>query len=808
MPRRPIERDNPLTPESVGPLSRPLSVAQLPPDGLEVTVTATADERAALARDFDLPAIHALEGRFRVTGSARQARVAGRVTAAITRTCVVTLEPFDSVLEEAVTVAFAAPDADAGGFAAGGAGSAAEPPDEIVDGRIDLGALTAEFLVLGLDPYPRKPGAASPSRRDGRRLRPPDAAASRRRSRIDSAADRVHIRGKCRYSSAATGRRPAQDLAAHVRTSAHLARRDGRRSRAFGRRPRRGARARAPSRHPLPDVRRRGAIAPLLERASRGCGRGRDPPHRRRRPHGRQAEPGAARGPREIVDVAGASQAVQDGEADAAVSAGNTGALMAMAKFCLQDDGRISSARRSPAIWPTLRGESIVLDVGATIGADAEHLVDFAIMGAAMARIVFDLDRPTVGLLNVGTEEIKGIEEVKEAGAASCARRDLPHLAYHGFVEGDDLGKGTVDVVVTEGFTGNIALKTAEGTAQADRRYLRAAMSRTLMAKIGYLFARQAFDALREKMDPRKVNGGVFLGLEGIVIKSHGGTDALGFASAIDIAYDMAHYELHADDPRSMLEPDVPAVSARRPCGRKSRMCDAVSGPSSAASAPLCPSACVTNRRARQRWSTPPTNGSSSAPASAQRHIAGRRRDHLGARRSGRPRRRSRDAGLRARRHRPRSSAPPRRRTTPFPSTATQIQAGLGIHPRRRLRPAGGLHRLRLRGRDRRQVPDVRLAQARAGDRRRDLLAHPRLERPHHLRAVRRRRRRHRARGAGGRGHRRSDRGVLTSHLRSDGRHREKLYVDGGPGSTTHHRRTCAWRARRSSASPSAWSPT
>src|SRR4051794_25695953 len=246
-----------------------------------------------------------------------------------------------------------------------------------------------------------------------------------------------------------------------------------------------------------------------------------------------------------------AVQAVRDGSADAAVSAGNTGALMAMAKICLKTMAHIER----PAIacmWPTIRGESIVLDVGATIGADAGHLVDMAMMGSAMARIVLDIDRPTVGLLNVGTEEIKGIETVKEA-ARILRERDLPFLDYRGFVEGDDLGKGTVDVVVTEGFTGNIALKTAEGTAKQIAQYLRSAMSRTLMAKIGYLFARQAFDALRDKMDPRKVNGGVFLGLEGVVIKSHGGTDALGFASAIDIAYDMAHFELMRTI-REMLE--------------------------------------------------------------------------------------------------------------------------------------------------------------------------------------------------------------------------------------------------------------
>ena len=237
-----------------------------------------------------------------------------------------------------------------------------------------------------------------------------------------------------------------------------------------------------------------------------------------------------------------AIQAVRDGEADAAVSAGNTGALMAMAKVCLKTMVHIERPAIA-AIWPTTRGESIVLDVGASIGADAGHLVDMAIMGAAMARIVFDAEVATVGLLNVGTEEIKGVEIVREAHRI-LRNSTIAGLTYHGFVEGDDLGRGTVDVVVTEGFTGNIALKTAEGTARQIAEYLRHAMSRTLMSKIGYVFARGAFNALREKLDPRKANGGVFLGLEGVVIKSHGGTDALGFASAIDMAHDMAQQQL------------------------------------------------------------------------------------------------------------------------------------------------------------------------------------------------------------------------------------------------------------------------
>ncbi len=230
-------------------------------------------------------------------------------------------------------------------------------------------------------------------------------------------------------------------------------------------------------------------------------------------------------------------EAVKSGDADVAVSAGNTGALMAMAKFCLRTMADIERPAIA-AIWPTLRGESVVLDVGATIGADAQQLVDFSVMGAAMARALTEVKRPTVGLLNVGVEEIKGQEEVKEAGRL-LREADLPDLSYHGFVEGNDLGLGTVDVVVTEGFSGNIALKTAEGTARQIAEYLRSAMSRTWTARLGYLLARSAFGRLREKMDPRKVNGGVFLGLNGIVIKSHGGTDHLGFAAAVDVGHDM-----------------------------------------------------------------------------------------------------------------------------------------------------------------------------------------------------------------------------------------------------------------------------
>ena len=256
-----------------------------------------------------------------------------------------------------------------------------------------------------------------------------------------------------------------------------------------------------------------------------------------------------------------AIDAVKKGEADVAVSAGNTGALMAMARFNL----KMMEGIERPAIaalWPTLKGESIVLDVGASIGADENHLVNLAIMGSAMARVLFDIVKPTVGLLNIGVEEVKGLEQVREAGRL-LREQPIPHFDYRGFVEGDDIGKGVVDVVVTEGFAGNIALKTAEGTARQFGQYLKSAMNRTLAARIGYLLARQAFQTLREKMDPQRANGGVFLGLNGVVIKSHGGANAEGFAAAIDLGYDMVRYELLAKIGQSMAR-DLLATATER----------------------------------------------------------------------------------------------------------------------------------------------------------------------------------------------------------------------------------------------------
>jgi glycerol-3-phosphate acyltransferase PlsX len=256
-----------------------------------------------------------------------------------------------------------------------------------------------------------------------------------------------------------------------------------------------------------------------------------------------------------------AVDAVKKGEADVAVSAGNTGALMAMAKIDLRTMAGIERPAIA-AIWPTLRGRSIVLDLGASIGADAGNLVDMAAMGSAMAGVLFGLDRPTVGLLNIGVEEVKGLEEVREAGQILRAGQ-WPQFEYLGFVEGSDIGKGTVDVVVTEGFSGNIALKAAEGTARQLGQLLKHELNRSPIRKLGYLLARGAFRALNQKMDPRKSNGGVFLGLNGIVIKSHGDTDAEGFACAVDLGYDMVRRELLAKISRSLTRHQREAVPPR-----------------------------------------------------------------------------------------------------------------------------------------------------------------------------------------------------------------------------------------------------
>ncbi|HEX9647443.1 MAG TPA: phosphate acyltransferase PlsX [Alphaproteobacteria bacterium] len=231
-----------------------------------------------------------------------------------------------------------------------------------------------------------------------------------------------------------------------------------------------------------------------------------------------------------------AIDAVADGRAQAVISAGNTGALMAMAKVVLRTLPGIDRPAIAGVV-PHRRGEGVFLDLGANIECDAGNLVDFAIMGAVFARAVLGRINPLVGILNVGNEELKGHDEVRQAAAVLREAKDLP-LIFHGFVEGDDIAEGTTDVVVTDGFSGNVALKTAEGVSRMYADFVKRALLGSWRGRLGYLIARSAFRAVRQQTDPRHRNGAMFLGVNGTVVKSHGGTDALGFAAAVEVAAD------------------------------------------------------------------------------------------------------------------------------------------------------------------------------------------------------------------------------------------------------------------------------
>jgi glycerol-3-phosphate acyltransferase PlsX len=231
-----------------------------------------------------------------------------------------------------------------------------------------------------------------------------------------------------------------------------------------------------------------------------------------------------------------AIDAVAAGEASGIVSAGNTGALMALAKIVIKTMPEIDRPALA-AIGPSARGDVVLLDLGANVQCDARNLVEFAIMGDAFARVALGLTTPSIGLLNVGSEELKGDDRVR--AAAEILRDSHVGSQFRGFIEGHDITAGTVDVVVTDGFTGNVALKTGEGALKLMRDLLRQVFTSSVPARLGYLLARPALDRLREWMDPRRYNGAILLGLNGVVVKSHGGTDALGFAHAVDVAMDM-----------------------------------------------------------------------------------------------------------------------------------------------------------------------------------------------------------------------------------------------------------------------------
>lgn len=232
-----------------------------------------------------------------------------------------------------------------------------------------------------------------------------------------------------------------------------------------------------------------------------------------------------------------AMSAVQAGEAEAIVSSGNTGALMAVARKLLKKIEGVDKPAIT-ALWPTNRGRTVVLDVGANVEASEVQLVQFAIMGEAFFRALTGKEKPTIGLLNVGAEELKGHELIRTA--ARVLREADPEMAFHGFVEGNDISYGTVDVVVTDGFTGNIALKTAEGAARLVGSWVKDALMASLNSKLAAFIMRRGLRKLRTRMDPSSSNGGLLLGLNGVVVKSHGGADAKGVKSAVEMAANLA----------------------------------------------------------------------------------------------------------------------------------------------------------------------------------------------------------------------------------------------------------------------------
>lgn len=236
-----------------------------------------------------------------------------------------------------------------------------------------------------------------------------------------------------------------------------------------------------------------------------------------------------------------AIDAVKDGRAHGVVSSGNTGALLATAKMVLKTLPGINRPALA-SVLPTLKRSCVMLDAGANIDCDARTLCQFAVMGDGFARSVLGITSPSIALLNVGTEEIKGHDTLKEA---YHALKRVKNLNFQGFCEGTDIGRGNVDVIVTDGFTGNITLKTLEGTAHFVAHSLKNALESSIWGKLGYLIASPALMPFRQKMDPRQHNGAGFIGLNGITVKSHGNADAVSFAHAIDVAFDLIQHDMN-----------------------------------------------------------------------------------------------------------------------------------------------------------------------------------------------------------------------------------------------------------------------
>ena len=254
-----------------------------------------------------------------------------------------------------------------------------------------------------------------------------------------------------------------------------------------------------------------------------------------------------------------AIDAVASGEAAGVISAGNTGALLALAKIVIKTLPGLDRPALA-ALMPSARGDVIMLDLGANVACDHRNLVEFAVMGDVFARAVLGLPHPAIGLLNVGSEELKGDDRVRQA--AEVLRTS--HLApqFYGFVEGNDLTAGTTDVVVTDGFTGNVALKTGEGALKLVFTMLKQVFAHNLTSRLAYLLIRPGLERLREWVDPRRYNGAIMLGLNGVVVKSHGGTDAEQFAYAMDVAIDMV---VHGFNDR--IREGLSAIAKLQPVG-------------------------------------------------------------------------------------------------------------------------------------------------------------------------------------------------------------------------------------------------
>jgi phosphate acyltransferase len=254
-----------------------------------------------------------------------------------------------------------------------------------------------------------------------------------------------------------------------------------------------------------------------------------------------------------------AIDAVLDGEAAGVISAGNTGALLALSKIVLKTLKGIDRPAMA-AIAPSSKGDVVMLDLGLNVVCDARNLVEFALMGQMFARTVLGLPSPSFGLLNIGSEEGKGHETLRLA--ASTLRESPIGKQFYGFVEGHDIAAGTVDVVVTDGFTGNVALKTGEGALKLVGELLKRVFTAGPFARAGYILARGGLNRLREWLDPRRYNGAVLLGLNGVVVKSHGGTDAMGFAHAVDVALDMISNDFNRRIAEGLAAMDSALLSA------------------------------------------------------------------------------------------------------------------------------------------------------------------------------------------------------------------------------------------------------